>query len=110
VQLTTPTEGTHSQCNLFGNVLAGHTADFATHTTICIKHQVLLAAYYKAVKANTHLFFPQFLFMFSDLLYSILHYFSFFFIHSVISALATTLWLKRRVCDSSQVFHSLISV
>jgi hypothetical protein len=50
------TEDAHSRGSLFGNVLTGHTVDFATHTsTICIKYQVLLAAYYKAAKA-THIY------------------------------------------------------
>jgi hypothetical protein len=54
-----PTKGVHLRGSLLANVLTGHTVDFATHTsTISIKYQVLLAAYYKAVKSNTHLFFP----------------------------------------------------
>jgi hypothetical protein len=72
-------KGVHSQGSLLANVLIGHTVDFATHTsTICIKYQVLLAAYYKAVKSNTHLFFP-----FLDTYYITFCAISLFFIHSV---------------------------
>jgi hypothetical protein len=42
------------------NVPIGHIVDFTTHTsTDCMRYQVLMAAYYKAVNANTHLFFPS---------------------------------------------------
>jgi hypothetical protein len=67
--------------------LSGHIFDFNTHTsTICIRYQVLLAAYYKAGKANTHLFIHSFfLFLLLDTYsYSLLCYFSFSFIHSVL--------------------------
>jgi hypothetical protein len=58
--------------------------DQTTHTsTICTQYQVLLAACYKAAIANTRLLFPSIL---RGQLYSILHYLSFFFIHSVFAA------------------------
>jgi hypothetical protein len=85
MQLMMPSKGAHSQGTLFESVLTGHTVDFATHTSpICIKYQVLLAAYYKPVKANTFMLSTCFLFLFLDMYYIIFYAISLsFFIHSV---------------------------
>jgi hypothetical protein len=61
----------HEAICLSGNVPTGHIVDFSTHkSTTCIQYQVLLAAYYKALNANTHLFISSvFLLLFLDIYY-----------------------------------------
>jgi hypothetical protein len=60
VELTMTIEGAHLRGSLSRNMPTGHIVDFSTHTsTICIRSQVLLVAYYKDKNANTPLFFPS---------------------------------------------------
>jgi hypothetical protein len=74
------------------SVPTGHAVHFTTHkSTICIRYQVLLAAYCKTGNAKTHLFFPSvFLFLFVDTYY-ILFYSLYFSIPSVFAALGDSL-------------------
>jgi hypothetical protein len=67
--------------------LSGHIVDFTTNTsTICLRCQVLLAAYHKAVSRNTHLFFPIFSFGRLLLCYCMMQFLIHFFIRSVFAA------------------------
>jgi hypothetical protein len=105
------TKASPSRGSLFGNVLTGHTVNFATHTsTICIKYQVLLAAYYKAVNANKIYSFYMFsLSVFRYLLYSILRYF-FLFLFIVFSALGDCLVVKLDMCVTVLKSFTALSV
>lgn len=45
---------------LSGNVPTGHNTGFPTHkATFCIRHHLLLAAYYKTANPHTNLLFPS---------------------------------------------------
>jgi hypothetical protein len=61
------TKGVHPRGNLSGDVPAGHAVDFTTHiSTICIRYQELLTAYYSAANGNTytHIYFFSLFFSF----------------------------------------------
>jgi hypothetical protein len=87
-----PTKGDHSRGSLFGNVLTGHTVDFATYISHLYKiPNIVGGILLESESEHIYSFHPFSLSIFRYFFSSILRYSSLFFIHLVFSALGDCL-------------------